>query len=121
MFQPNLFTMVKINQTAHEVYEEALQTIKQITFLEDLTLIEKVALKNIAADAAKRAMEVVGAYSEFPPVSEAVAMFLDDYYDVLCVTQNDASFLTNIRRKSRYHHNRLTNFFRKRQDERHLP
>jgi hypothetical protein len=112
--------MVEINQTAHEVYEESLSTIKQITGLKDLSLIEKVALKQIAVDAAKRVMEVIGAYSEFPPVSETVAMFLDGYYDILCVTQMDRSWLNQIRRKSRYDHERLTNFFRKRQDERHL-
>lgn len=114
--------MVKTNYDLNRTYERALDEILTLTGLIDLSLIEKVALRRISADALRRtkAMQVPG--ETFPPVSEAMAVFMELYYDTHVATQNGYSSLSRFRADvwDKYGEDRVGWYLQRQQDEMHL-
>lgn len=106
-----------------EIYLKALSRIKVYTGLKDLSLIEKVALHRIAENALERCLGIKDPENQFSPVTDSVAIFLDEYYGVPTGEQRDVSFLSNVRgrmiRKSGY--DLLGEYFQRKQEEMHLP
>jgi len=115
--------MVESGYDINQLYQQSLSTIKYYTGLKDLSLIEKVALRRIATGALERLALVESAHHEFPPVSETVAIFLNDYYDCPATTQSDVSFLlrTRINLFQERGYDALGEFFQKKQEEKHHP
>lgn len=115
--------MVDFRYDLNKVYQDSLETVKIYTGLKDLSLIEKVILRKIATDALARLVLVENAYTDFPPVSETVAIFLDEYYDCPAFTQADVDFLIRTRERlfREKGYDALGEFFQRRQEEKHFP
>ena len=115
--------MVKSGYDINQVYQGSLSQIKRYTGLKDFSLIEKVAIKRIAI----RALEILAltenSHQEAHPISETVAIFLNDYYDSPATTLSDIGFLSRTRKKLIQERgcDALGEFFQKKQEEKHHP
>jgi len=80
-------------------YERALEMIISYTGLEDLTLIEKVHLRNLATNSVQRLELVTELFSAFSPTNETIGIFLETFYDTPASHTKDLVFLAETRKR----------------------
>ncbi len=114
--------MVKSGFDINWTYENALTRIKHLTGLEDLSLIEKVALRKISAESLRMTETMQKPINNFPPDSAAAIRFMEFYYDTNVVTQESYSSLSRFRNDvcKKYGEDRVGWYFQCLQDEMHL-
>jgi hypothetical protein len=103
-------------------FSKALRRICSITGLKDLSLIEKVTLKRILAECCAMADNTKSLNDKINPYIEATAIFMQSHYDIPFATQNDICTISDIRQSVREKTGTdgLAQYFRNRQDEKHL-
>lgn len=73
--------MEPFNPCINEEYNIALNLIDRVTGL-NLTLIERVNLRQIVQDSITRRNAVLSRHNIFGPAEDAVVLFLQGYYDI---------------------------------------
>ena len=108
------------NNPIQSTYQAALDRIYRYTGLE-LTLIEKVHLRRIAAEAVDRLGTAQSIYNRFSPVTDTVAIFLRDFYDTPALSQADVTFLIDLHDdlEDKLGYDALSEFYQRRQEEYH--
>ncbi len=108
------------NDPVQSTYQKALEMIFHYTGLE-LTLIEKVHLRRLAAGAHTRLQTVTTLENAFHPTFETIGLFLHDYYNTPAFHTCDYIFLAETRRRliRERGYDSLAEFYKKKQEEYH--